>query len=139
MRAQWSRATSYPPPTSRGLPARTRGSAQTLGRSKPKPRRARRSSVVRLGRIGVGVAVRLARAVTLRLLLPAAAVPALVVRAGRHLVVGDPVLRAVLVAHPHGLLVGVRARHGDRALAGADLGADRRQLGGAVAVLGQLV
>src|SRR5262249_14812106 len=74
-----------------------------------------------------------------RLLLPARAVAALVVRPGRQLVVGDLVLGAVVIAHPHRLAIGVGAGHGHRALAGADLRAHRRHLCRAVAILRQLV
>src|SRR5213593_4305713 len=73
------------------------------------------------------------------LILAAVAITALVVGAGRQVGVGDAMLAAFVVTDPHRLLVDLGARDHAHSLAGAELGADRRKLGGAVAVLGQLV
>src|SRR5262245_406340 len=100
----------------------------------------RSSSRCRRGASGrrAGVLAVLVRAIA-AVLLAARAVAALVVRAGRQLVVRDLVLGALVVAHPHGLTVGIGARHHDRALAGPDARAHGGHLRGTVAVLRQLV
>src|SRR5690349_6599684 len=73
------------------------------------------------------------------LLRTAAAVAALVVRAGWQVVVRDPVLAAFVIAHPDGFLERLGAGDGADTLAGRELGADGGQALGAVAVLRELV